>query len=122
MGICIVYVLFGGVTMATPECQAQLFYGDGVITPHEVVYTSHVQECWQGYVNFVPQHRVNLSAPNTRVARHHHVKKHYKQRVRYHSRHRYHRYSKPRRPLVRSARKVNVRNMRNRRVIHSHYY
>ena len=89
MNICIIYVLYGGFTMGTPACQAQLFYGDGVITPHEVVYTSHIPDCWKGHVHYVPKYRVNYRGPNIRVKRYHDIRKRYKQRTRYYKRNKY---------------------------------
>ena len=83
MNICIIYVLYGGLTMGTPACQAQLFHGDGVITPHEVVYTSHVPDCWEGYVYHVPKYRVKYYGPNIRVKRYHRIIRHHNHRVRY---------------------------------------
>ena len=83
MNICIIYVLYGGLTMGTPACQTQLFHGDGVITPHEVIYASHVSACTAGYLYHVPHARVNFHGPRIRVKRYHDIRKRYNQRVRH---------------------------------------
>ena len=94
MDICIIYVLYGGLTMGTPACQAQLYYNDGLITPHEVVYVSHVPEYWEGYVYHVPHARVNFHGLNIRVKRYHKIRRRYRQHVRHyrHHKHRSHHY------------------------------
>ncbi len=83
MGICTIFVLYSGLTLATYECQSQLFYGDGLITPHEVVYTSHVHECWEGHAFFVPRPRINFGASNIRIKRYKNIQKRFKTRVQY---------------------------------------
>ena len=87
MSLCTVYLLYGGLTFATLECHPQMFHGDGVITPHEVVYTSHIEPCKLGYGNFIARHRVNLHTKKTRVRRYHNIRRRYRSRVRYTSRH-----------------------------------
>ena len=121
MDICIIYVLYGGLTMGTGACQSQMFYNDGLITPHEVVYTSHVPECWEGYVYHVPRMRVNFHGPNIRVKRYHDVRRRYNHRVRYHKHrsHRRHHYRRHKRRHHHKARNVRIYN---RRIIHRHYY
>ena len=84
MNICIIYVLSGGFTMGTPACQTQLFYGDGVVTPHEVVYTSHLDSCWEGYASHIPRYRINFNHPRIRRIRHNNIRHRYRSRVRYH--------------------------------------
>ena len=83
MGICVVFVLYSGLTFATAECQPQLFNGDGMITPQEIVYTSHMEQCWEGYGNYVPSSRVDLSNPHARHTRYHVIRNRYIPRVRY---------------------------------------
>jgi len=96
MGICIVFVLYGGMTLGTPECQSQLFYDDGLIVPHEVVYTSHMDQCWQGYATYVPFQRVVLNSPTTLHRHYNFVTRRHISRVRYSSKvrpvYRHHRY------------------------------
>ena len=84
MNICIIYVLYGGFTMGTPACQTQLLYGNGVITPHEVVYTSHIPEYWLDRVYHVPRYRVNYRGLDIRVKRYRHIRKRYNRHARYH--------------------------------------
>jgi hypothetical protein len=130
MGICTVFVLYSGLTLATYECQSQLFYGDGLISPHEVVYTSHIDECWEGYTFFVLRTRIDLNNPHVRVVRYHNIQRRFYTRVRY-KKHRYKKrhkkyykhgqHIKYRKPRVRK-RQTYRRNTYNRTVIHRHYY
>jgi len=83
MGICVVFVLYSGLTFATTECQPQLFHGDGLITPHEIVHTSHMEQCWEGYGNFVPSDRIDWHA-RPRYTRYQVVRHRHHRRVRYH--------------------------------------
>ena len=64
---CILYIVAGFGMFLTPGC----YGGYGVITPHRVVYTSHLPQVEHRYV-YRPYYR------------------HYKQRVVYHNRHRSH--------------------------------
>jgi len=118
-------MLSNGLTLGTYSCQNQLYYGDGLITPHEVVYNIHPDECWDGYLFYVPTHRLYLT-PRVRTVRYHVVRKRHINRVRYRGktyRHKYrHKYRK--RPLV--YRKRFKRNkptyIKNRRAMHKRYY
>tara|TARA_Y100001936_G_C16024311_1_gene641466 strand:+ start:840 stop:1277 length:438 start_codon:yes stop_codon:yes gene_type:complete len=129
MGTCLIFILSSGLTLGTFECQPQLFYGDGLVTPHEVVYTSHIDDCWDGYLVQIPSYRVSLR-PSVREVRYHTIRRRHINRIRYRGkvyRHKKHRIYR-KRPIVRKRHprlKPIVRNrtvIKNRRVINNHYY
>jgi len=120
MTTCIVYMLFGGLTFATSGCHSQLFYGDRVITPHKVVYTSHIDECYHGHGHYVSRHRVRIR-PHTHRVRHHHVHRKYRHRVKYHHKKKHYRNRKPvlRKRVV--TRHYNKKGKLRKRVVRRHY-
>ena len=121
MNICIIYVLTGGFTLGTPACHTQLIHGDGAITPHEVVYTSHIPDCHEGHAYHVPTARINFHGHGIRVRRHHDIRRRYRQRVRHrsyrsHPRHHYRRYNRRDRLVRRHTR------AHGRRLTHKHHH
>ena len=83
--MCILYIVTGGLLFATSGCYATLDH-DGVIVPHDVVFTSHVPRGER--VHYVPRTRhyrpYYRNLRNVRH-RHHHVRRHHHNRVRYHN-------------------------------------
>jgi len=120
MGICTVFILYGGLAFATVDCRPQLFIGDGVITPHEVVYISRIEQCWQDYGFYIARDHINLKHPYAKRVNYHHLKRRYRSRVTYH-----HRVRPLRRilhPRKRTVRRYYKRNGRlKRRVITRRY-
>ncbi len=116
MTFCTVYLLVGGLTFVTTGCHSQLFTGDGVIHPHSVVYTSHMEGCTLGYGTYVDRRRVRIRR-GTHTVRHHHVHRRYKQRVKYRHHH-------PRRHRVknRGSRGGLVVVRGNRTIIRNNHY
>lgn len=111
MTTCIVYVLFGGLTFATTGCHSQMFHGDGVITPHEVIYTSHIDPCYHGYGSYVDRHRIRFNR-HTHHKKYHYVYRNHRHRVKYNNRVRHHR----------SKRFVNNRHrVLKKRTVRRHY-
>ncbi len=89
--MCILYVLTSGLMFMTSGCYSQVYHETGLVVPHEVVYTSHVDPCWQGYGHYVYHDQVKVVYPKrykSRVKYHgkvypshkHHVKRHHKKR------------------------------------------
>ena len=135
MEICLIFMLSNGFALGTAECQQQLFVGDGLVTPHEVVYNSHPEECWDGYLFYIPYNRVHV-AHHTRYVKYHVVRKRHVNRIRYHGKvhhhKRYKRYKRYKRPRVKYRRHKRLIRMKpryaprkrvyNRTVINRHYY
>ena len=82
MNLCVIFMLAGGWTLGTAECQMQLFVGGGYVTPHEVVYNSHPDDCFEGYLYYIPRHRVHYDR-YTKIVRYHVVRARYHSRVHY---------------------------------------
>ena len=136
MEICLIFMLSNGFALGTAECQQQLFVGDGLVTPHEVVYNSHPEECWDGYLFYIPYNRVHV-AHHTRYVKYHVVRKRHVNRIRYHGKvhhhkryKRYKRYKKKPRVKYRHHKRLIRMKPRyaprkrvyNRTVINRHYY
>ena len=90
--MCILYIVTGGLLFATSGCYATLDH-DGVIVPHDVVFTSHVPH--GASVHYIPRSRYSDYRPYYRHRRgvrhhrhrHHHVRRHHRNhhnRVRHH--------------------------------------
>jgi len=139
MTTCIVYMLYSGLTFATVGCQSQTHYGNGVITPHKVVYTSHIDECYQGWGYYVDRHRVRLKSrthhDDCRHTHHHnahrddchyslgghHVHRKYRQRVKYYHKRKHHHVRRPALRKRATTRHYNKEGQLRKRVVRRHY-
>ena len=137
MEICLIFMLSNGFAMGTAPCQNQLFFGDGLVEPHEVVYlephdvahNSHPDACWEGYLFYIPAERIFFK-PFTRQVRYHTVYRRHINRIKYHGKvyrpkhyKRYKRYKRPRTKHHRYKRLVKPRRaIRNKKVINRRHY
>jgi hypothetical protein len=69
MELCLIFMLSNGFALGTVDCQNQLYFGNGLVTPHEVVYNSHPEEYWEGYLYYIPTHKLHFTS-KVRVLRH----------------------------------------------------
>ena len=128
--MCILYVVLGTTLFVTPGCFAGFAYEGEAYMPHEVVYTSHAPAS----VIRVRTHSNTYRRYMGQVSkRYHRVRRHHRQRVRYHKhnhrvrhhRHnhrvRHHRHNhRVRKRIV--TRRYNRKGNLKRRVTRRYYY
>jgi len=132
MSICIVFVLFSGMTFVTTGCYA----AHEAVIPHEIVYTSHIPD---EYIDIVYQdpryyhygdfynnryHRYHRHHQRRYRGQHHHRDHQRRYRVQRHHRSHYNRHHRSQRPKLRKRvirRHYNNKGKLRKRVIRRHY-